>query len=197
MTDPTPEPGNQPEPKNDPKPGDPAPKDYTPPATQADLDRIIADRLQRERSRYSDYDDLRRKADAHDKALEEAQSEQEKAVTKARKEGEAAAIERANERLKSAEARAMAAQLRFRNPALAARTVDLSGVKVADDGTVDTDALKSVLGDLAKAEPYMVGEEPPKPPPSFNGGPRPSNNKPESTPGLGRMRDAYASGTKK
>lgn len=35
---------------------------YTPPATQADLDRIIADRLSRERSKYADYEDLKAKA---------------------------------------------------------------------------------------------------------------------------------------
>lgn len=32
---------------------------YTPPATQADLDRIIEGRLQRERSKYADYDQLK------------------------------------------------------------------------------------------------------------------------------------------
>lgn len=35
---------------------------YTPPATQAELDRIIADRLSRERSKYADYEDLQAKA---------------------------------------------------------------------------------------------------------------------------------------
>jgi hypothetical protein len=32
---------------------------YTPPASQADLDRIIQDRVARERSKYADYDDLK------------------------------------------------------------------------------------------------------------------------------------------
>ena len=32
---------------------------YTPPATQADLDRIVENRLQRERQKYSDYDQLK------------------------------------------------------------------------------------------------------------------------------------------
>lgn len=35
---------------------------YTPPATQADLDRIVENRLQRERSKYADYDTLKEKA---------------------------------------------------------------------------------------------------------------------------------------
>lgn len=36
---------------------------YTPPATQADLDRIVAERLSRERAKYADYDDLKSKAE--------------------------------------------------------------------------------------------------------------------------------------
>jgi len=34
-------------------------KEWTPPGSQADLDRIIADRLNRERSKFADYDDLK------------------------------------------------------------------------------------------------------------------------------------------
>lgn len=45
---------------------------YQPPATQADLDRIIADRVSRERAKYSNYDELKAKADQFDK-VEEAQ----------------------------------------------------------------------------------------------------------------------------
>lgn len=36
---------------------------YTPPATQADLDRIIEGRLQRERAKYADYDQLKADSD--------------------------------------------------------------------------------------------------------------------------------------
>lgn len=35
---------------------------YTPPASQADLDKIIAERLSRERGKFADYDDLKSKA---------------------------------------------------------------------------------------------------------------------------------------
>ncbi len=194
MSDPNPAPAPDPKPANDPapKPGN-DPKPWTPPASQEDLDRIISDRLARERSKFSDYDDLRRKAAEFDKAQEAAQSEQEKAVNAARKEAAAEATQAANGRLVAAEARALAAELRFRNPALAVRTVDLSAVKVADDGTVDADAIKAALSDLAKAEPYLVGEDPPKPPPNgFGGGPRKTDTTTEATPGLGRLRSAYA-----
>lgn len=51
---------------------------YTPPATQADLDRIIADRLSRERGKYADYEDLKAKAEKFDQAEAASLSELEK-----------------------------------------------------------------------------------------------------------------------
>lgn len=45
---------------------------YTPPATQADLDRIIGERLGRERSKFADYDDLKSKAEQF-QAIEDEQ----------------------------------------------------------------------------------------------------------------------------
>lgn len=171
-----PNPAPDPEPKEDPKsePKDPG-KEFTPPATQADLDRIINDRLARERAKYSDYADLKKKAQAHDKALEEAKSEQEKAVDAARKEGESAAVDRANTRLVNAEVRALAATARFHDPTDAIAQLrgagKLEGIKVDDDGNADADTIKGLLDDLAKAKPYLVvGEDPQAP--SFNGGPR-------------------------
>lgn len=51
--------------KTEPTPAAPATeaKEWSPPASQADLDRIIADRLNRERSKFADYDDLKAAAD--------------------------------------------------------------------------------------------------------------------------------------
>lgn len=51
---------------------------FTPPATQADLDRIIADRISRERAKYADYDELKAKAAKFDEATEAAKTEAEK-----------------------------------------------------------------------------------------------------------------------
>lgn len=47
--------------------------------TQDELNAIVADRLARERSKYADYDELKTKAEAFDKAAEESKSELEKA----------------------------------------------------------------------------------------------------------------------
>ncbi|MCL2737132.1 MAG: hypothetical protein FWD75_11015, partial [Propionibacteriaceae bacterium] len=46
-------------------PGGDAP--WTPPASQQDLDRIIQDRLSRERAKYTDYEELKTKAGEYDK----------------------------------------------------------------------------------------------------------------------------------
>lgn len=56
---------------------------YTPPASQADMDRIIADRLSRERGKYADYGDLKAKAEKFDAAEAANQSELEKATKRA------------------------------------------------------------------------------------------------------------------
>ena len=56
---------------------------YTPPATQADLDRIIAARVSREREKFADYDDLKVKAAEHDKAVDAQKSEAQKAIERA------------------------------------------------------------------------------------------------------------------
>lgn len=48
---------------------------YTPPATQAELDRIIEVRLNRERAKFADYDELKRKASEFDKQANEGKSQ--------------------------------------------------------------------------------------------------------------------------
>lgn len=78
--------------------------DYTPPATQADLDKIVADRITRERGKYADYDELKAKA-AKLAEIEESQK------TEAQKTAERqAALERENETLKVAKLRSEIAE---------------------------------------------------------------------------------------
>jgi hypothetical protein len=158
-------------PGEDPKPNEKP--DFQPIASQADLDRILGERLARERAKYADYDDLRTKAAEFDKAAEAARTDQEKAVEEARNEGKTEALTAANTRLVSAEARALAAEAKFRNPSLAVKAVDLKGVTVNDDGEVDAAAIKAKLKELSDAEPYLIddGKKPlPKPDRSQGGG---------------------------
>lgn len=136
-----------------------APPADAPPAddktfTQADVDRMIADRLKR--AKPADYDDL--KAAAKRLADIEAAnaSDLEKAVKAAKDEGRAEVITAANARLVTAEARALAAEMQFRKPGHAVKLVDLSGVKVTDDGEVDADAIKAALKELADDDPLLL-----------------------------------------
>lgn len=57
--------------------------DWTPPATQADLNRIIEARLAREREKFKDYPDLKAKAEKFDEVEEAQKSELEKALARA------------------------------------------------------------------------------------------------------------------
>jgi len=147
----------------------PAPPAWTPPATQEDLDRIITERLNRERAKYADYDELKSKAAERDSAIDAAKTEQERAVDAARKDGESAATQRANALLVKAEARALAAEANFRTPADAVAFVDLASIKVTESGEVDGAALKAALATLAGEKPYLLADDKapkPKPDPS-------------------------------
>lgn len=148
---------------------------YTAPATQDELDRIVGDRLARERQKYADYEDLKKKAAEHDAAVEAAKSEAEKAVDAARKEGETTATEKANARIVRAEAKVAAAVAKFRDPEVAVKLLDLTGVTIGDDGAVDAAALKVKLDTLATEHPYLVDDGRPvtrttQPDPSQGGG---------------------------
>jgi hypothetical protein len=51
---------------------------FTPPATQAELNKIIADRIARERAKFGDYNDLKSKAAKFDELDQASKSEQER-----------------------------------------------------------------------------------------------------------------------
>lgn len=75
---------------------------FTPPASQADLDRIIGERVARERGKFADYDELKAKAAEHDKAAEATKSEIQKATERA---------DAAERRAKDAEVAALRAEV--------------------------------------------------------------------------------------
>lgn len=180
-------------PGGDNPPGD-DPPNYTAPATQADLDRIIGDRLARERARFADYDEIKRKAAEHDAALEAAKTDADKAIDAARSEGEKAATERVNERLKKSEARVLASAAKFRDPSDAVAFLDLGKVAVNESGEVDEAAITEQLKALAETKPYLVddGKKPaPRSDPSQGGG-----HGSDDKPSVARGREMYVSKTK-
>jgi hypothetical protein len=56
---------------------------WTPPATQDDLNRIIKERVDRERAKYADYNDLKSKASKFDELTEAQKSEVQRATERA------------------------------------------------------------------------------------------------------------------
>lgn len=72
---------------------------FTPPASQEELNRIIAERVSREKAKYADYADLKAKAGEFDQLTESQKSETQKAVERA-EAAERALLETQSERLR-------------------------------------------------------------------------------------------------
>ncbi|MBK9181405.1 MAG: phage scaffolding protein [Acidimicrobiales bacterium] len=128
--------------------------------TQTELDRIVQDRLARERAKYGDYDDLKAKAGRLDELEASQKTELEKAQETARQ---------AEERARSAEERARAVALRAAVVAEAARVgvvdpdavaalLPADAVTVADDGS-PAGVAEAVAG-LLDAKPYLRASTP-------------------------------------
>jgi hypothetical protein len=117
--------------------------------TQADVDRIVQDRVSREKSKYADYDDL--------KAFKESsKSEQQKAIDAAKAEGAQEVTGKFTARIVNAEIKASAAALGFADPGDAiALYGDTSAVELGDDGP-DAKAIKERLEVIAKEKPYLL-----------------------------------------
>jgi hypothetical protein len=161
------------------------------PEQQAELDRIVADRLTRERKKaekYADYDELKTKLTA----LEQAEADREKAklteteraqakAAEAQKAVEAANAERdkalstANQRLVNAEFKAVARDKNVPADRLAAalKLADLTGASVDDEGNVAgvTEAVEALIA----ANPYLAEVAQPKTIGSPSGGAVPAN----------------------
>lgn len=135
--------------------------------TQADLDRIVADRVARERARYSDYSDLKKRAAA-------AMTEQERAVAEAEQRGRSAALKDSGSRLARAEFRAAAAG-KVSTSALDGflEYADL-GRFVGDDGEPDEKAIAAAVKKLSGSSPGT----------NYDGGARGEADKPISMSAL-------------
>lgn len=109
--------------------------------SQVDLDRIVADRVARERAKYADYGDLKKKAAA-------AMTDQEKAVSEAEQRGKTEALTASSGRLARAEFRAAAAG-RVDKATLDAYLEDVDLNKfIGADGEPDLKAIESRVSKL-------------------------------------------------
>jgi hypothetical protein len=141
--------------------------------TQAELDKIVADRVAREKKkldRYADYDDVKTKLSEFEKFEEERkkaemtvqerlEAEKAEADKKAQEAEERAnkALEQANKRLLKAEFRLLAKELGVRKDALddAFVLADMTSVEVDEEGNVQ--GVKEALETLKKAKAYLFG----------------------------------------
>lgn len=146
---------------------------FTPPATQADLDRIVEQRLSRERAKYADYDDLKAKAAKLDEADAAAKSELQKALDAVAERDAKLADLPKQIRGQVVRFASMATQKGFIDPEDALSflpdSVDLS----------DDDAVKKALEDLAERKPHLVRQ------PSTKVRERPKPKAGESAEGVG------------
>jgi hypothetical protein len=126
--------------------------------TQDQVNSLIAAERRKIEGKYADYEDLKTKAAAHDKAVEDAKTENEKAIDAARSEGRTEVMAAANARLIAAEARALVAEARFAKPELAVRALDLKDVKISDDGEVDVAAIKAKVKELADSGAFVIDD---------------------------------------
>jgi hypothetical protein len=133
--------------------------------TQADVDKLIGQRLARETAKYGDYDTYKASHAELEQLKAQNASELDKAKREAKAEGIAEVTTKVNGRLIASEARALASAMEFHNPADAVGLVDLGSIRVSNDGEVDSEAIKALITALAKERPYLIRapKEDPKP----------------------------------
>lgn len=121
--------------------------------TQADVDRIVQDRVARTKAGYSDYDDL--------KAFKESsKSEQQRLIDAAKAEGANEVTGKFTKQIVSAEIKATAAALDFADPKDAiALFGDIADITIGDDGP-DGEAIRKRLEAIAQSKPYLLRNAP-------------------------------------
>jgi hypothetical protein len=143
-------------------PDAPAPES-TPPETpdktftQADLDRIVQDRLNRDRAKFADYDDLKAKATKLDELEQANKTELEKVLARAEaaEKRAAEASERANKSAIRSAVISAATSAGAVDPDAVMALIDHNALTIGDDGQV-TGAEEAVKG-LLESKPYLVG----------------------------------------
>lgn len=129
---------------------------FTPPATQEDLDRIVGQRLSRERAKYADYDDLKAKAEKFDEAESATKSELQKLQD---------AIAERDAKLADLPKQARKQAIRFASKATTKGFLDPEDALVFIDADLaDEAAVETALDDLAQRKPHLVREPPKKKP---------------------------------
>lgn len=136
--------------------------------SQADVDRIIADRLRRQKSQFSDYNDLKSQAEKWAEHEEEQKTELQKAQDRADKaeEATAAAFRRAQETLVWGAFIAEAAKAGAAHPEDAYSLADRANVSIDDQGTIT--GVTEAVAKLVEEKRLVMSGKPAAP--SLDGG---------------------------
>ena len=117
---------------------------FKPIASQDELDRVISGRIQREKAKFADYDDLKSKVQGFDAQL-----------TAARNKGKEEAESGFTDRIFQAEVKAAAVAAGFHDPNDAVSAFgDREGILSGLD--VDAGKLSARLSEIAEQKPYLV-----------------------------------------
>jgi hypothetical protein len=132
--------------------------EFKPIASQEDLDRVIGDRLARERAKFGDYDDLKAKAAKFDEVDAASKTELQK-LQDAVAERDAQIASLPNAVRKQA--------IRFASIATSKGFIDPEDALMGIDADLADDAaVKAALDDLAERKPHLLREAPKVKPPA-------------------------------
>lgn len=166
---------------------------YTPPASQADLDRIVESRLARERQKLSaeyggDAQTVKQKLEDYQKHLDSQKTEHEKALEAARAEAAGETRTKFLGRLVSSEVKVAATAAGFTDPGDV--LAFLNSEELVKDDEPDGDAIKKAIEKLATDKPYLL-KAGTKPTPRTR--PKPGQGEPTDTaPEAGKGKAAAA-----
>lgn len=120
--------------------------------SQADIDRIVADRLTRERSKFADYDELKSKAGRLDDIEAQSKTDLEKAVDAAKAEARAEALREGG--VKTVRGILRAGMQAAKVEDIDDRIDDMNLAKFLDDnGDVNQEAIDKALARIVPAKP--------------------------------------------
>lgn len=143
------------------------PPAYAPPATQADLDRIIESRLARERQKLAgeyggDAATVKKQLEDYQKHLDSQKTDHDRALDEARTTAATETTQKFLSRLVGSEVKALASALGFNDPADALAVINSGDLPVKDDEP-DTEAIKALVEKLATEKPYLLKAGKPTP----------------------------------
>ncbi|MFL1672191.1 phage scaffolding protein [Paenibacillus dendritiformis] len=165
--------GTEPEPTPQDPPVEPTPEPEKT-FTQAELDDIVAKRLERERKKYGDYEDLKSKLTEYEREREEKQRAEMTEIERFKSDLEKEQAAKQSLESELTTLRESVKQERIRNAFITAAQAaniayiddawaltDRSGVSVGDDGNIV--GIDAVIASLVETKPFLVSQNPTKP----------------------------------